>query len=185
MGSINLGGTAYAESYIEGSWPSAVPAGPWSFAVWIRVEGPDASTATGYLSAMLGDYNTTTVPVLCLRVGGDESRIRIPKPMMANLVLSVEKDELGIAAGLQDRVAQVYQGLVYMDFDKSIIVEGTPSAPTGTGTVWRRYFGSSHAGGLNSTFADGSVRFSSFNVDPMVWMYQCVIDDGQIINTDE
>ena len=29
----------------------------------------------------------------------------------------VETEELGIAAGLQDRVAQVYQGLVYMDFD--------------------------------------------------------------------
>ncbi|KAL5793268.1 hypothetical protein ACOSP7_001862 [Xanthoceras sorbifolium] len=34
-----------------------------------------------------------------------------------NLVLSAEK-ELGIVAGLQDRVAQVYGGLVYMDFSK-------------------------------------------------------------------
>ncbi|XP_073008891.1 glucuronokinase 1-like [Typha latifolia] len=32
-----------------------------------------------------------------------------------NLILSAEK-ELGIVAGLQDRVAQVYGGLVYMDF---------------------------------------------------------------------
>lgn len=34
-----------------------------------------------------------------------------------NLVLAAEK-ELGIVAGLQDRVAQVYGGLVYMDFNK-------------------------------------------------------------------
>nr|AGH33734.1 mevalonate kinase [Asparagus officinalis] len=33
------------------------------------------------------------------------------------LILSAEK-ELGIVAGLQDRVAQVYGGLVYMDFSK-------------------------------------------------------------------
>lgn len=34
-----------------------------------------------------------------------------------NLVLNAEK-ELGIVAGLQDRVAQVYGGVVYMDFGK-------------------------------------------------------------------
>jgi glucuronokinase len=31
--------------------------------------------------------------------------------------LSVENEELNISAGLQDRVIQVYEGLVYMDFD--------------------------------------------------------------------
>lgn len=39
-----------------------------------------------------------------------------------NLVLSSEK-ELGIIAGLQDRVAQVYGGLVYMDFSKNYMDE--------------------------------------------------------------
>jgi glucuronokinase len=34
-----------------------------------------------------------------------------------NLVLSAE-EELGITAGLQDRVVQVYGGVVYMDFDR-------------------------------------------------------------------
>ena len=37
---------------------------------------------------------------------------------LANLVLSVETDELGIPAGLQDRVIQAYEGMVYMDFDR-------------------------------------------------------------------
>lgn len=39
-----------------------------------------------------------------------------------NLILNAEK-ELGIVAGLQDRVAQVYGGLVYMDFNKKSMDE--------------------------------------------------------------
>ncbi len=42
--------------------------------------------------------------------------IDIPKVVQPSLILSVENDELGITAGLQDRVIQVYEGLVYMDF---------------------------------------------------------------------
>ncbi|MGD0060710.1 MAG: GHMP kinase [Verrucomicrobiia bacterium] len=45
--------------------------------------------------------------------------VDIPLEAQPTLVLSVEKDELGIGAGLQDRVIQVYEGLVYMDFDKA------------------------------------------------------------------
>jgi len=47
--------------------------------------------------------------------------IDIPKPILANLILSVEKKELHIGAGLQDRVAQVYGRPVYMNFDKSLM----------------------------------------------------------------
>jgi prepilin-type N-terminal cleavage/methylation domain-containing protein len=71
------------------------------------------------------------------------------------------------------------------DFDKTIIVQGTPSNPTGTGTVWRRYFGSSHFSGLNALFCDGAVRFAPFSVDPVVWMRLCVIDDGETVNSDD
>jgi glucuronokinase len=44
--------------------------------------------------------------------------IAIPKPLLANLALSVETEELKIGAGLQDRVAQAYETPVFMDFDK-------------------------------------------------------------------
>lgn len=47
--------------------------------------------------------------------------VEIPKPIQANLILSVESDELGITAGLQDRVIQVYEGVIYMDFNKKIM----------------------------------------------------------------
>ncbi len=42
----------------------------------------------------------------------------IPRETLPGLLLSVETNELGIAAGLQDRVAQVYEGLTYMDFER-------------------------------------------------------------------
>jgi glucuronokinase len=47
--------------------------------------------------------------------------VEIPKPFLPNLILSVETDELSISAGLQDRVIQVYGGLVYMDFNKALM----------------------------------------------------------------
>ena len=42
--------------------------------------------------------------------------IEMAKEAQPSFVLSIEREELNIAAGLQDRVAQVYEGLVYMDF---------------------------------------------------------------------
>lgn len=50
-----------------------------------------------------------------------------------------------------------------------------------SGTVWRRYFGSAHTVGLNAAFGDGSVRFTAYTVDPMVWMQMNVIDDGSVV----
>lgn len=38
---------------------------------------------------------------------------------LANLALHVENKELAIPCGLQDRVAQAFEGLVYMDFDRT------------------------------------------------------------------
>jgi glucuronokinase len=43
------------------------------------------------------------------------------EPLQPNLVLSVERDELGINAGLQDRVIQTYTGLMYMDFGRELM----------------------------------------------------------------
>jgi len=56
---------------------------------------------------------TSTLRGLCEFYG-----ITIPKEILPNLILSVETEEIGIAAGLQDRVAQVYEGVTYMDFDR-------------------------------------------------------------------
>ncbi|KAG9482398.1 hypothetical protein GDO78_011210 [Eleutherodactylus coqui] len=47
----------------------------------------------------------------------------LPKSIQPNFILDVEKEELFITAGLQDRVVQVYEGLIYMDFSRSIMEE--------------------------------------------------------------
>ena len=39
--------------------------------------------------------------------------------MLPTIILNTEVEELGINAGLQDRVIQVYEGCVYMDFEKN------------------------------------------------------------------
>lgn len=45
----------------------------------------------------------------------------LPKVRQPALVLSVEEEELDIRAGLQDRVAQTYGGVTYMDFDRDLL----------------------------------------------------------------
>lgn len=47
--------------------------------------------------------------------------VEIEKHLQPNLILSVENDELGISAGLQDRVIQVYENCVFMDFDRPLL----------------------------------------------------------------
>lgn len=49
--------------------------------------------------------------------------IDIIKPILANYVLWTESKELGISAGLQDRVVQVYGKPIFMDFDKKYMEE--------------------------------------------------------------
>jgi glucuronokinase len=49
--------------------------------------------------------------------------VDIPREVQPGLILAAEVDELGITAGLQDRVVQVYEGLVYMDFDRRVMEE--------------------------------------------------------------
>ena len=46
--------------------------------------------------------------------------VEIPKEILPGLILNAEAEELGINAGLQDRVIQVYGGCVYMDFDEAL-----------------------------------------------------------------
>jgi glucuronokinase len=45
--------------------------------------------------------------------------IAIDRDTMPTFVLQVETQELGLTAGLQDRVVQAYEGAVFMDFDKA------------------------------------------------------------------
>jgi glucuronokinase len=47
--------------------------------------------------------------------------LEIPKTLLPTLALHAETEELKIPAGLQDRVIQTYEGVVYMDFARQLI----------------------------------------------------------------
>jgi prepilin-type processing-associated H-X9-DG protein len=62
----------------------------------------------------------------------------------------------------------IYHGGVYPD-------NAEPVAPP---TTWPIAFGSSHPAGANFVLCDGSVRMVAFNVNPVVFMNACTINDG-------
>ncbi|MCS7236830.1 MAG: hypothetical protein NZ899_01000 [Thermoguttaceae bacterium] len=66
----------------------------------------------------VGLAGSSAIIVATLRALMEFFEVPIPLRVQPSLALAVERDELGIAAGLQDRVIQVYEGLVYMDFSR-------------------------------------------------------------------
>jgi glucuronokinase len=50
-------------------------------------------------------------------------KVDIPLHILPNIALQAETQEMGINAGLQDRVIQCYEGCVHMDFNKAQIEE--------------------------------------------------------------
>ena len=66
----------------------------------------------------VGMAGSSAIICACLRALMEFYGVTIPRHIQPNVVLSVENDELGIPAGLQDRVIQVYEGVVFMDFNR-------------------------------------------------------------------
>ena len=58
--------------------------------------------------ALLGDYNTTTVPVLCFRIGALD-RIRIPSPLFVGVLDIVEAD-VNYASGWGEQIDHLIEG---------------------------------------------------------------------------
>jgi len=69
----------------------------------------------------LGPGGSSAIITASLRALCQYYDLDIPLPIQANLVLETETRELNVPAGLQDRVVQAYQGLVYMDFSRSLM----------------------------------------------------------------
>lgn len=74
----------------------------------------------------VGLAGSSAIIVATLRCLMEFYGIDLPLETQPMFVLLVEQEELGITVGLQDRVIQVYEGLVYMDFDRGCeqIVDG-------------------------------------------------------------
>ena len=69
----------------------------------------------------VGLAGSSAIITSCLKALMEFFDVTIEEPLFPNLILSVEREELKITAGLQDRVIQVYGGLVYMDFNPAIL----------------------------------------------------------------
>lgn len=88
------------------------------------VELHDRSFTVSYSSdipRLVGLAGSSAIITAAMRALMQFYQVQIPKHLLPSVVLSVEKDELGINAGLQDRVIQVYEGIVYMDFDRNLM----------------------------------------------------------------
>jgi glucuronokinase len=70
---------------------------------------------------LVGLSGSSAIVVAALRTLMKFYEVEIPKPMLPTLTLGVETEELGIAAGMQDRVIQTYGGIVHMDFDRKLM----------------------------------------------------------------
>ena len=69
----------------------------------------------------LGMGGSSAIIVAALRAVCRYFDVDIPPPSQARLALETETRELEVPAGPQDRVVQVYEGLVYMDFRRELM----------------------------------------------------------------
>ncbi|MGE3825993.1 MAG: mevalonate kinase, partial [Bacteroidia bacterium] len=89
-----------------------------------NIKLPEKNFTIGFLSTIpdrLGLAGSSAIVTASVKAMMQFYEIEIPKPVLANLILSIEKDELKIGAGLQDRVAQVYNCPIYMNFDNALM----------------------------------------------------------------
>jgi glucuronokinase len=64
----------------------------------------------------VGLGGSSAIVIATTRALSERFRIELDPDRLATFALAVETEELGIVAGLQDRVAQAYGGLTFMDF---------------------------------------------------------------------
>src|SRR5688500_2880495 len=88
------------------------------------IELSDRSFTVSYdtdIPRLVGLSGSSAIVVAMLRALMEFYKVEIPVHLLPALTLAVETEELGISAGLQDRVIQWYEGFVYMDFDRKLL----------------------------------------------------------------
>lgn len=81
--------------------------------------------------------------------------VPLPPDQLASFALAVETEDLGIAAGLQDRVAQAYGGLTFMDFGTGVYQALDPALLPPLFIAWNEEAG----GDSGLTHSDLRVRY--------------------------
>lgn len=88
------------------------------------IELPDRNFTIEYDSNIpqrLGMGGSSAIITAALRAVCQYFHVQIPLPLQPKVVLETETRELHVPAGLQDRVIQAYEGLVYMNFAQDLI----------------------------------------------------------------
>lgn len=67
----------------------------------------------------VGLAGSSSIIIATLRCLLEYYGVDMPLEIQPSFALSIETEELGIAAGLQDRVIQCYENIIYMDFARS------------------------------------------------------------------
>lgn len=98
------------------------------FAAWCRERSIalEPSFSIRYESSIprgVGLGGSSAIVTAVLRGLCEFYEVEIPPEELPSVALSAETEELDTAAGLQDRVAQAYEGLTYMDFDRALVAE--------------------------------------------------------------
>lgn len=89
-----------------------------------HIELPNRNFTIEYESTIplrLGMGGSSSIIIAALRALCLYYEVDIALPLQAKLALETETRELGVPAGPQDRVIQVYEGLVYMDFQRQLM----------------------------------------------------------------
>ena len=89
-----------------------------------QIRLPNRNFTVRYRSSIprqVGMSGSSAIVVALFRALMQFYKVEIPLEILPQLVMTSETEELGIAAGLQDRVIQCYEGCVYMDFDENLI----------------------------------------------------------------
>lgn len=85
---------------------------------------PDRNFTMEYESSIpmrLGLGGSSAIITAALRALCRYFDLEVSPAIQANLALETETRELGVPAGLQDRVVQAYEGVVYMNFARAIL----------------------------------------------------------------
>lgn len=121
----------------------------------------------------VGMAGSSGIIVATLRALMKFYKVEIPLEVQPSLALSVETRELRIDGGLQDRVVQVYEGLVYMDFakERTRLFDGMEAGhyePLDPGLLPNLYVAFSHDAGEPTEVTHAPLRASYDDGDPKI-----------------
>ncbi|XP_018424099.1 PREDICTED: glucuronokinase 1-like [Nanorana parkeri] len=95
----------------------------WSRLRSLHLLGTSGAASVKQCEGLAGSSAIVSATLKCLMKFYNLTDDDLPKTVQPNFILEVEKEELFITAGLQDRVVQVYEGLIYMDFSRPVMEE--------------------------------------------------------------